>query len=120
MTDEIERKRGIITPKDREFLLGESDIEPNSQSERNKRFRIRERMANALRDFQYLRQLEQGDLNQIVSQFDEDELDELIEDIAWFVAYFDMYDRFRDDYTERLQAMFNEEIINDDGTSVRY
>lgn len=120
MMDEIDRKRGIITPNDREFLLGESDIEPNSQSERIKRFRIRERVANALRDFQHLRRLEQADLNQIVSQFDEDELNELIEDIAWFVAYLDMYDRFRDDYTKRLQAMFSEEIINEDGTAVRY
>jgi hypothetical protein len=53
-----DRKRGIITEDDREFLADnfteESDQAPDKQTIRDKRYRIRERVKNALLDFNYL------------------------------------------------------------------
>lgn len=46
--------RGILSKSDRKYLLGDSDIEPKSQSERNARSRIRDRLRAALRDFELL------------------------------------------------------------------
>lgn len=67
-----DRDRGILTPTDREFLLGESEIESKSQSERNARARIRKRLRNAVLDFPILLEhLEDRDLKQV---FDPDVL----------------------------------------------
>ncbi|WP_058367397.1 hypothetical protein [Haloparvum sedimenti] len=53
-----DRKRGIITEDDRTFLAEgleeESEEGPDKQTIRDKRYRIRERMKNALLDFNYL------------------------------------------------------------------
>jgi hypothetical protein len=52
------RKRGIITEDDRSFLAEglpkKSDDAPDKQTIRDKRYRIRERVKNALLDFNYL------------------------------------------------------------------
>jgi hypothetical protein len=53
MSDDGERGRGILTPADRAYLRGEH--EPGSvQSERNTRARIRQRVLDALFDFEVL------------------------------------------------------------------
>lgn len=49
-----DRPRGILSKSDRRVLVGESDIEPKSQQERNARARIRERIGAGLRDFELL------------------------------------------------------------------
>lgn len=67
---ETDRPRGILSKADRKLLRGESDIEPQSQQERNARARIRERVGNGLRDFQLLADpafLEERDLEMIRS-----------------------------------------------------
>jgi len=69
-----DRDRGILTQGDREYLAGESDIEPKSQSERNARSRIRKRVRNGLLDFQYLANPElfdERDLTQVWQYEDE-------------------------------------------------
>jgi hypothetical protein len=48
-----ERPRGILTPADRAYLLGERRYE-NEQTERNTRGRIRDRIEAATRDFETL------------------------------------------------------------------
>lgn len=62
-----ERGRGILGRSDRKFLVGDSDIEPKSQSERNARARIRDRLRNAILDFPILLEhLEDRDLEQVL------------------------------------------------------
>lgn len=46
------RPRGILTKKDREYLLNKDEYEPKSQSE--KRYRIRNRVTNSFKDFIFL------------------------------------------------------------------
>jgi phosphopantothenate synthetase len=67
--EEVDRPRGILSPRDREYLLGEADIEPTSQAARNVRAAIRERLENAILDFTLLFQhLEERDREKV---FDE-------------------------------------------------
>lgn len=64
---DAERPRGILNTRDREYLLGESDIEPRSQRERERRSDIRERAWNGLLDLQLLaNELEDRDLQQLL------------------------------------------------------
>ena len=59
--ENTDRPRGILTPADRQFLLGVGDVKPKSQVERNKRARIRERLYHAILDFWVLYELEERD-----------------------------------------------------------
>lgn len=64
-----DRKRGIITEDDRAFLAegigGQSEETPDKQTIRDKRYRIRERMKNALLDFNYLGNIEGEDRKKV-------------------------------------------------------
>jgi hypothetical protein len=65
---ESERERGILSKRDRAYLLGYSDIESGSARERNVRRDIRERTRNAILDFSLLlEELEDKDREQIFS-----------------------------------------------------
>ncbi|WP_251342813.1 hypothetical protein [Haloplanus halophilus] len=71
----VDRDRGILTQGDREYLAGESSIDPKSQSERNARSRIRNRVRNGLLDFRYLSDpeyFEDRDLDLLREYVDED------------------------------------------------
>ncbi len=75
-TEMNDRERGILSKTDREYLVGESDID-RKDSERAVRRRIRERVKNALRDFDLLNQhLESRDREQIFSTDNRDSADE--------------------------------------------
>lgn len=50
---ERERERGVLSPADRDYLRGESDL-ASVQSERNTRARVRERVYHAVLDFELL------------------------------------------------------------------
>lgn len=50
----VTRPRGILSQRDREYLVGESDIEQKTQKERNVRGDIRTRVKHALIDFTLL------------------------------------------------------------------
>jgi len=63
----VDRPRGVLTPVDREYLLGVSDIEPKSQRERNRRADIRERVFHGLLDFVLLEHMEERDRNTVFS-----------------------------------------------------
>ena len=64
---------GILTEKQRQYLLGDSDIESGSQHERTIRSRIRERTGNILQDIEILSiGLEDRDIDQISSQITDD------------------------------------------------
>ncbi|MFC7176165.1 hypothetical protein [Halosegnis marinus] len=52
MTDD-ERDRGVLSPADRAYLRGETDL-ASVQSERNTRARIRDRVYDGVRDFELL------------------------------------------------------------------
>lgn len=59
-----DRKRGILTESDRKYLLGETEL--NGQSERNKRLKIRERAIQSMLDVVLLmEELEKRDEEQI-------------------------------------------------------
>lgn len=67
-TDHLERERGILSRRDREYLLGESDIRQGTQHERDVRSDIRSRIQNALLDFHLLvEHLEERDREQVFS-----------------------------------------------------
>lgn len=51
--DEIQRDRGILTPRDRQYLVGQTDLK--AESERQVRQRIRDRLKNSVRDFMFIR-----------------------------------------------------------------
>jgi len=64
---ETDRKRGIFTEKDREYLLGET--EKTGQDERNTRYRIRQRVIQSFLDLQLL-----------VSTYPDEELEKVLND----------------------------------------
>lgn len=60
------RPRGVLSPTDREYLLGESDLEDKSHGERRRREFIRERLLHAILDFRLIfEHLEQRDIVQV-------------------------------------------------------
>lgn len=62
----IDRKRGILTKSDREYLLGEKSLD--GQDEINTRYRIRQRVINSILDIHLIAQcLRQEDKTQIVN-----------------------------------------------------
>lgn len=63
-----ERPRGILTKEDREYLVGEKDL--SDQAERDTRYRIRERVKNAVWDFHLLTTFhEQRDRERVFEAF---------------------------------------------------
>lgn len=71
---EPERDRGIFTPRDRQFLLGNLDEELSENARRQKRYRLRKRVYQAIQDLAYLNRFEVDDLGQLV--------DDLLEDMS--------------------------------------
>lgn len=64
-----ERGRGILTQADRDFLRGKKEY-ANEQSERDARYRIRQRVKNAVMDFSILlRYMQEKDRKQIFSNY---------------------------------------------------
>ena len=64
MTEQEERKRGILTPADRRYLRGDEEL--TEGSEYNTRRRIRERVRNSILDFAILYDhLDESDLSKI-------------------------------------------------------
>jgi len=69
--DDTDRPRGILTPADRQFLKGETDYS-SGQSERDARYRIRERFYNGILDLEIaLRELESRDISMVMDRLDE-------------------------------------------------
>lgn len=65
--EETNRKRGILTKGDREYLLGQREL--SGQDERNTRYRIRQRVAQGLLDIQLLADyFPLSDIKQIVEK----------------------------------------------------
>jgi hypothetical protein len=72
MTQQEERPRGILSPADRQYLVGEKEL--SQGAERNTRQRIRERIQNSLFDARLLWEfLPENDLEQIFYPDDTDE-----------------------------------------------
>jgi hypothetical protein len=60
------RPRGILNERERRYLLGESDIEPRSQAQRDIRATIRSRLRHSIYDFALLfTRLEDRDIEQV-------------------------------------------------------
>ncbi len=97
-----ERDRGILSPADRAFLRGETEYE-SIQSERNARARIRERIYQALLDFELLMErLETHDRELIFEKRLQemegaDALDAVVSAMAFLYAGIDMTDLEFDD-----------------------
>jgi hypothetical protein len=70
--DDVDRERGIYTPRDRRFLLGQLDDELDANEQRVKRHRLRHRTAHAVQDLAYLGYMDTADLVQIYQQFGND------------------------------------------------
>ncbi len=73
MNADTDRERGVLSPADRAFLLGERDLE-HPQSRRNARARIRQRVHDAMLDFDLLlHTLSNDDRQQIFDEVHTDE-----------------------------------------------
>lgn len=68
---DADRPRGILTRRERRYLIGKSDIEEPSQDERGVRQAIREHLRHVLLDFQIIMsELEGRDRNQLIPDDD--------------------------------------------------
>ncbi len=63
--EDFDRPRGIFTPRDRRFLAGELEEGLTPNAERQKRYKLRQRVLHALQDLGYLRMMETRDLAQL-------------------------------------------------------
>lgn len=72
MTDEedADRERGVLTPADRRYLRGET-VYDSVQSARDTRYRIRERLRNAILDF-----------NLVTAYMGSDDLERVLDDLS--------------------------------------
>lgn len=69
--DWVDRDRGILTKRDREFLLGDIDNELNDNQQYQKRYQIRQRIRNAMFDFHILyRALPRRDVSMLWDETD--------------------------------------------------
>lgn len=68
---DFDRARGIFTPRDRQFLAGEIDDELTENAQRQKRYQLRQRVANAIEDLAYLAWMDPDDISQVIRGFDE-------------------------------------------------
>lgn len=64
-----DRGRGILTPDDRRYLVGEKEY-AHPESARNRRAKIRKRIQNSILDFVFLQYVEERDREQIVNSID--------------------------------------------------
>lgn len=82
---DADRPRGILSPADREFLLGETEMN-HEQSRRNAEARIRERVTNAVLDFYLLvHHLKEKDRRQIFEKSIDD--DAFVEGLMAMVSF---------------------------------
>lgn len=66
---ETSRTRGVLNKREREYLLGKSDIEPRTQEERAVRATIRKHIHNAFLDFYIIfEELQERDMDQIFNE----------------------------------------------------
>jgi len=72
-TFEFDRERGIFTPRDRRFLAGALDDELSDEAKRQKRYRLRRRVLNALQDLHYLGAMDFKDTNAIGHELHDEE-----------------------------------------------
>jgi len=70
--DLVERDKGILTKRDRRFLLGELDEELSDNAKNVRRYEIRNRLENVIHDFQLLaKYLEYEDIRQVFDPVDD-------------------------------------------------
>lgn len=87
MTSNPDRPRGVLTPADRKFLRGESELK-SKQSRRDARLRIRNRIENAILDFSILfEELEERDLVNVFSSDSVEEKDAFQDGIVDALAF---------------------------------
>jgi len=87
-TSDPSRPRGLLNERERQYLLGQADIEPRSQTERDIRATIRTRLQQALYDFALLYDhLEDRDIAQVFDS-NVDEVAELRTAIEETVGFF--------------------------------
>jgi hypothetical protein len=81
--DPDERKSALLTKSHRQFLYDPTSIAESSHS--TTRLRIRKRIRNGLRDFDYMSALLSNDLDTIMSNFDEGEGQEVLTTVLAFL-----------------------------------
>lgn len=84
-SDQDDQTGGLLTPPQREYLRGDSDIKSESTHERVTRSRLRDRIYATLSiDFALLgKSLRKDDREQVLDQLDVDVTPSLIEMVAW-------------------------------------
>jgi hypothetical protein len=79
-----DRKRGLFTESDRQFLLGNKEYE-HQQSSINKRRDIRNRIHHTFLDFQFLRYLSESERDKLFSEIESRELHHSVSDLIAFI-----------------------------------
>lgn len=111
MAERDTRPRGILTPDDREYLLGLKEL--SEQSGRNARARIRERLYHSILDFKLLwTYLEDRDLEIVFSPDDQDEARHLRSYCQAMLAFTILGLRANNDhYPDRLKAAIQQAAL---------
>lgn len=65
---DYDRERGIFTERDRRFLAGELDEELTDNQRRQKRYRLRRRLYNAIQDLAYLQHFDTEDIGLLAGE----------------------------------------------------
>lgn len=108
------RDSGLLSAKQREYLLGESEIEEKSAAERRMRQRIRDRIRNAILDFEIVgNELRNDDWSQLAAQIRDDSGDgkALRDGLYWNIA---LSLRFGNRIGEDMETIVSEGVIRSD------
>lgn len=103
----IDRPRGILSERDRKYLLGQLGIEPQTQRERSVRQKIRQRVWNGLLDFMLISEhMDERDQQQVFHPQPDDDTPGITEmrDIALKNLTTLLYRHAADDDARRLEA----------------
>ena len=105
-----QRPRGVLTSDDRAYLLGQKDL--GDQAERDTRYRIRERVKNALWDFNLLSEFqERRDREKIFEVFEDEP--EFLADVLTYV-FCGLYDQVGEvnEATEQFEWLLSNALRN--------
>jgi len=101
----VDRKRGILSPTDRDYLCGLKDYS-HDQTELNRRQSIRERTVEGIRDFDLLwLLLDEPERKKVIESFEIEEIDTAFSSMIAF-----MYLGFDQD-TDRIEAILERGIL---------
>lgn len=114
----IDRERGMLTKADREFLWDFTD--PNENTRIQRRYQIRQRVTNALRDFTFLHAMREEDVKLIFEDyFNPESSDDTLEPAVIFTIEWIYFALGREEFLRQVENIIEwDDRISSDGTVV--